>query len=536
MSNINVTEGSGKTVATETIGGADYQKIKLFDGSTGSTYGAVIDSGGAQLVRVVNPTSTSGTVNVSVLGTVPVTQSGTWRTSVISATPSSMLVGASILGQLPAGTAVLGSIMTLQGTNPWIITGSVQAAVSGSVFAVPTGNQSVSGDVGSSIIGIAINNQADGNTALLQLNVAGYNRVFNGSNWDRVRGNSSVGTLVSTAASSVITINLAGSIMAVSATSPAGSILSITNPAGSVTGVRTDNASVITTQIAGSIMSVSATQPAGSVLAIITPTGSVQAVRTDNASVIAISTNVGSVITVNQSSSIIAVVTGSVATVFQGSVLTIPTSSTITVWKDSSVLAVPVGSTITVWKDSSILSVPVGSVITVFQAASIVGTYAEDAAHTSGDKGILALNVRNDTLASITSADGDYGAIALGPSGEVITANAPLTKWIRGTSSLLTAAGGSIVAIAAPGASIFTYITGIQFAGFGSQSVLLTIGGGLGSTLGQYVVPAGGSQIVGYLPNALKTGENSAITTSIGGSGAITSSVYVGIQGFTSKS
>ena len=48
--------------------------------------------------------------------------------------------GASIIGQLPAGTAVLGSVATLQGTNPWRILGSVSGTVdigisSGSVVA-----------------------------------------------------------------------------------------------------------------------------------------------------------------------------------------------------------------------------------------------------------------------------------------------------------------------------------------------------------------------------------------------------------------
>ena len=40
-------------------------------------------------------------------------------------TPSSLLTGASLLGQLPAGTALLGSIATLQGTLPWAVAGSV---------------------------------------------------------------------------------------------------------------------------------------------------------------------------------------------------------------------------------------------------------------------------------------------------------------------------------------------------------------------------------------------------------------------------
>lgn len=268
--------------------------------------------------------------------------------------------------------------------------------------------------------------------------------------------NQSVSGAVTAPPGSVMTVvTLAGSVMGVSGTftNPAGSIQSITIPAGSVTAVRTDIASVITTQIAGSIMATSAIQPAGSVLAIVTPAGSVQGVRTDLA-----------------------------------------------------------------------------SVITVFQAPSIVGTYAEDAPSASGDKGFLVMGARNDTLSSITSADGDYSSHVVGPSGELIAANAPLTKWISGTADLRVVLGGSVQVLAAQGTSVFTYITGVQIANMGPSSVLVTLAGGLGSILGYSIAPAGGGSNILY-PNALKTGENSKFTASISG----TSSVLVSAQGFSAK-
>ena len=67
----------------------------------------------------------------SFLTAVPTTASGNQS---VSGT-----VGSSIIGQLPAGTAVLGSVATLQGTNPWNIAGSVlavQGTWSGSVLAI----------------------------------------------------------------------------------------------------------------------------------------------------------------------------------------------------------------------------------------------------------------------------------------------------------------------------------------------------------------------------------------------------------------
>lgn len=89
-SNINVTEGSGKVVGTEDIGGVQYQKIKLVGGETGSTsvLGVNPDRSmnvsviGIPTVNVTGKSSVSGTVGASAIGTVPVTQSGVSATSI----------------------------------------------------------------------------------------------------------------------------------------------------------------------------------------------------------------------------------------------------------------------------------------------------------------------------------------------------------------------------------------------------------------------------------------------------------------------
>lgn len=134
MSNIPITPGSGvSSVATETVGGFDYQKIKLVDGTGGSTtalkvnadgsitasiYGSisvtpaqnqsVSGTVGASIIGLVpvaiisggsNGGSVSGTVGASIIGTVPVVQSGTWVTSVVGGpvtlyAPSASLVSA----------------------------------------------------------------------------------------------------------------------------------------------------------------------------------------------------------------------------------------------------------------------------------------------------------------------------------------------------------------------------------------------------------------------------------------------------------
>lgn len=44
---------------------------------------------------------------------------------------------------------------------------------------------------------------------------------------------------------------------------------------------------------------------------------------------------------------------------------------------------------------------------------------AEDAAHTSGDVGVMMLGVRNDNIQTLTSTDGDYSPIAVDDRGSV---------------------------------------------------------------------------------------------------------------------
>lgn len=315
-------------------------------------------------------------------------------------------------------------------------------------------------------------------------------------------------------------VNVAGSVFAT--LSGAGSIIAVPTGNQSVSG--TVGASVIgwipiqasNTSIISYIQnSIAAVIIGGSIAATITPAANQSVSGTVGASVIGwvpIQPSNTSTIGIFQNSSILAVPVGSVITVLQS----------------SSILAVPVGSVITVWQNSSVLAVPVGSIIGVWQNASIAGTYAEDAAHTTGDKGLFALGVRNDTQTSITSADGDYSPLAVGPTGAIIATDAPITKWIQGTADLRVVLGSSVTAIAAQGASIFTYIREIQVANMGSASVLVTFGGGLGSILGYTIAPAGGGS---NFITRLKTGENSAFTASISG----TASVLVSAQGFTAK-
>lgn len=277
-----------------------------------------------------------------------------------------------------------------------------------------------------------------------------------------------------------------------------------------------------------------------SVVGTVNVTGSVVAAGNQSVSGTVGASIIGIVPVQLSNSSVIAIIQGSVATVGTAvanqSVSGTVGASIIGIvpvqLSNSSVLTVIQSSVITVWQNSSVLSVPVGSTIAVLQAPSIVGTYAEDAPSASGDKGFLVMGARNDTLASVTSNDGDYSSHVVGPAGELIAENAPLTKWVSGTNSML---GGvpltsSVTVIAAQGTSVFTYITGAQVANMGSASVLVGFYGGTSSLLAYTIAPAGGGSNL-YFQNGIKTAANSAFAASVSG----TSSIFVSAQGFISK-
>lgn len=58
--------------------------------------------------------------------------------------------------------------------------------------------------------------------------------------------------------------------------------------------------------------------------------------------------------------------------------------------------------------------------IAIDQFGRVVTQFQEDDPHTSGDRGVMALTVRNDTITNVlTSANGDYSAIAVDSTGKV---------------------------------------------------------------------------------------------------------------------
>lgn len=117
---------------------------------------------------------------------------------------------------------------------------------------------------------------------------------------------------------------------------------------------------------------------------------------------------------------------------------------------------------------------------------------------------------------------------AVGAAGEVTVSNAPLNKWWQSQTSVMY--GTSVQAIAPQGASVFTYVTGLQIVNDSPNYSRVKITGGLGSVLSWTVAPGAGGSNITFI-NPIKTGANSGVSASISG----VSSVYISIQGFTSN-
>lgn len=134
---VPITGGTGtSSIAAELVSGTSWQQVQLY-GAGGASVLAINPDGSFKASIIGTPTVTiSGTPSIS--GTVIVT--GLQGASV------SGTIGASIIGQLPAGTAPIGSVAVLQGTTPWLIS-SVYGNISGSVVGFQGGTRTISGSV-----------------------------------------------------------------------------------------------------------------------------------------------------------------------------------------------------------------------------------------------------------------------------------------------------------------------------------------------------------------------------------------------------
>lgn len=275
---------------------------------------------------------------------------------------------------------------------------------------------------------------------------------------------------------------------------------------------RIGNSSVMTIQgtspwVIGSVIatiqsSVAVAIVSGSVAVTVTPpanqsvSGTVQAeLLSTNASII----TVGGGTTGNSSVTVNNIVTG------QSSVYLIPGVGVL------GSVATLQGTNPWVIANSSVLAFQ-GTLPWVIQ--SIVGTYAEDAAHTSGDRGIMTLGVRNDTTASLVSADSEYTPYALDSTGRsIIKPFASDASSVNGVGSVNGAA--SVILLVAPGTGLRNYLTDFTVSNTGPTTTLVRITAGGASLLATTIAPAGGGSNMIGLATPIAAPPNSPINFAV---------------------
>jgi hypothetical protein len=132
---------------------------------------------------------------------------------------------------------------------------------------------------------------------------------------------------------------------------------------------------------------------------------------------------------------------------------------------------------------------------TLYDEDGVLVAKAEDAAHTSGDKGFLALGVRRDTASTLASANGDYTLPIYDSSGRLwVNVNNTVTTTGTTTISGTATISGAVV--------VNSGTVGIQADLNGSeQSGVWTLSGTPG-TITTISIPDA-ARIVTLLPSAL---------------------------------
>src|ERR1035437_1814114 len=487
---------TGNQSVSGTVGASIIGQVTVVSSIAGGIF-PISGSVAATVTNFPSNQSVSGTIHVDNFSSVVATQLA-GSIMAVSATAAA--------NQSVSGTVHIDNFSSVAATitNTVTVVSSIAGGIfpiSGSVAAVITNTPTVTPNF-SSIIAI----NAGSVVALSQGSVI---TVGQGSIAAVIIGGSIAASFTPPANQSVsgtvVTTQIAGSVMAVS-----GSFAPAANQSVSGT-VHVDNiSSIIAYQVAGSIMAVSATltpvanQSVSGTIQITDSVGSVLTSTTNHLDVNIASGNasisgqvgasiIGSVPTTQAGTWISSVVNTVPSSMLVGASIigltpvsaTQITSPWVVNFQNSSIIGINAGS---------VVSIIPGSVITIQQANSIVGTYLEDAGSASGDRGIFTLGVRNDTVASMVSANLDYGAFVIDSIGRTI--NKPFAAEEATWHYTGSVVSGSVTLMKASTIGLKNYITDYQIANTGSVATLVTFQGGDTSIVGYSIAPAGGGSNV----------------------------------------
>lgn len=417
--------------------------------------------------------------NQSVSGTVQAEQIGTVVTSLVSTVPSSVIVGASIFGlppvnvtNFPTNQNVSGSVVSFQGTSPWIITGSIQGGGAGVQYAED--------EVVPSVTGTAV--------------------MF------RKSQDSSVMEVVNPLAPLPVVGSVSGSVGVVGIPSVSGTVNIGNFPT--------------TQNVSGSVVSFPGAGWPGSVVAFQGGTQITSLVSTVPSSVIVGASIFGlPPVNVTNTVTVVSSISGGIFPV-SGSVAATITNTNVNVSGSVVAFGFPTNQNVS------------GSVV-AFQGTnpwviqSIVGTYAEDVAFSANDKGMLIMGVRNDLLASIVGADLDYTPKTSDSAGRTLIK--PFATDETSFTYTGSVVSGSVTLIKASAVGKRSYLTDFFIANTGSVATLVTFQDGSTSIIGNTIAPAGGGSNMPGMAVPIKTAPSQDLAFKMATSASV---LYVTATGY----
>jgi hypothetical protein len=132
---IGVSPGVGKTVHTDTVGGVEYQAIKIMDGTTGGTSSATVSTIG---LRVDLTTTTVVASTVGINGVVPVSIAASTSAVLVINAPTVVQSTAGFNGSTIAVTNAVGTTLAISGNLTGNQNVTVLASTVGIAGTVPT--------------------------------------------------------------------------------------------------------------------------------------------------------------------------------------------------------------------------------------------------------------------------------------------------------------------------------------------------------------------------------------------------------------
>lgn len=404
---------------------------------------------------------------------VSATQSGTWNIGTVTAVTA-------ITNALPAGSNVIGHVITDTGSTT-AVTGTV--TVSGTVTANAGTN------LNTSLLAL----ESGGNLVSIKTNTDNLNLAI-ASTTSGQKGNLVLGA-TTTAAPTYTTAQ--------------------SNPLSLTTGglLRVDGSGVTqpvslsSTTITGTVAVTQSTSPwivagggtagtAASGVVTVQGIASMTPVQVSQATASNLNATVVGTGTFVVQATLAAETTKVIGTVNQGTSPWVTSNATTSVVGNG---AAATAQRVTLANDSTGILATVGTVTTV---TTLTGTTtltpgtsatnlgkAEDAAHTTGDTGVFALGVRNDTLAATTNTSADYTQLTTDQAGIVITAGAP--RALKGRQVTTITSSTAETTIVTSVASTFLDMYGLILTNTSASATKVSIRDATaGGTISVFEVPA----------------------------------------------